>query len=92
MPGSNNQGFVIGTSPNRTVQRAKNRVQKYATIQPDSRFRFTQDLQSATVFPTMAALLQAYGSRCQELNGDPTSDLIVFQVQSSGVTIVGTLA
>jgi len=88
---TNGRGYVLATSQHRTVRRAKNAVQKYAVKQSNGKFKWITTLASATVFPSMGQLLQAVGIRARLLRNQPTGDLIVLQVQQSGISVVGTL-
>lgn len=86
-------GFVIGTSSTRTVKKGRNRgVRKYVQMQAGGKFKFVTELHQATVFSSMATLLQAYGVRCQGLSGSPTTDLVVHRVGWGSTSIITTLA
>lgn len=79
--------FMIATRPGRSTKRAKNRVQKYAQVQPNGKFKWVTNPNEATVFKTASDLLFAYGIRVGELNNDPTKDVTWAEVEQAGVSV-----
>lgn len=84
--------YVIATDPRRVVRNPANQAQKFVSIAPSGKFKFTRDQSQATVFTSMKTLLQAYGRRCRLLRNGPTSDLLVLEVTvPSGFSVVRSL-
>ena len=79
--------YIITTIPNRRTRRAGNARTKYAKVQGGGKFKFVVTPDEATVFNTMASLLQAFGTRCRRLHNSPTSDLTVATVRQAGVQV-----
>jgi hypothetical protein len=76
--------YVIGLDPNRRVTRSKNRgIAKFAVVNGSRKsrtgWRWSRDVNEATVFDSFAAANQAYGARCRKLRKDPSTDVVFYE-------------